>query len=211
MMDFLKNFFIQKAGDVQSGFVKMIVEFDPETASEAEIATLDDALTKLTQQMVGAKRAWDREQKEALEIKKGYELRVAAAERLQAQADAAADPAQKARIEESLTKLLGELEKMVPEVEREEPFLLQPLGDVPGDEPAGQPLHDGGLPDSGLPDQDRLRPASTSGPPPRPELRPARRHSGPGGADSGPSARWPSAPRRSGWPGCRRRGRGGRG
>lgn len=127
-MDFLKNFFIQKAGDVQSGFVKMIVEFDPETASEAEIATLDDALTKLTQQMVGAKRAWDREQKEALEIKKGYELRVAAAERLQAQADAAADPAQKARIEESLTKLLGELEKMVPEVEREEREAVEAKG-----------------------------------------------------------------------------------
>jgi len=127
-MDFLKNFFVKKAGDVQSGFVKMIVEFDPESASEAEIATLDDALTKLTRQMVGAKNAWDREQKEAVEIKKAHELRLAAAERLQAQADAQADPAAKAPFEASLAKLLGELEKMVPEVEREEREALDAKG-----------------------------------------------------------------------------------
>jgi phage shock protein A len=127
-MDFLKNLFVKKAEDLQSGFLKMLVEFDPESASEAEIATLDDALTKLTQQMIAAKNAWDREQKEAAEIKKGYELRVAAAERLQIQAESASDPAQKAAVEASLAKLLAELEKMVPEVEREEREAVEAKG-----------------------------------------------------------------------------------
>ena len=52
MISFMKNFFLSKATDAQSGLVPLLVEFDPETASEAEIATLDEALTKLTQQMI---------------------------------------------------------------------------------------------------------------------------------------------------------------
>ena len=119
MLNFFKHFFVNKAKDVQSGFVKMLVEFDPETASEAEIGELDDALTKLTQQMVSAKTAWEREDREAKEIQKNYDLRLAAAERLQARAEAA--PAEeKAQVEASLATLLADLEKMVPEIEREQ-------------------------------------------------------------------------------------------
>jgi chromosome segregation ATPase len=119
MMGFLKQYLVKKTDDVQSGFLKLIVEFDPESASEAEIGELDEILTKLTQQMIGAKASWDKEQQEAEAIKKAYALRVGAAERLQGQMDTA-DVDQKARIETSLTKLVAELEKMVPEVEREE-------------------------------------------------------------------------------------------
>jgi chromosome segregation ATPase len=119
MMGFLKQYLVKKTDDVQSGFLKLIVEFDPESASEAEIGELDEILTKLTRQMVAAKASWDKEQQEAEAIKKAYALRVGAAERLQAQMDAA-DADQKEKIETSLTKLVAELEKMVPEVEREE-------------------------------------------------------------------------------------------
>lgn len=118
MLTFLKHFFAQKASDAKNGFVQMLVEFDPETASEAEIGELDDALTKLTQQMVAAKHAWEKEDREAQEIQKNYDLRLAAAERLQAKADAAG-PEEKAQVEASLASLLSELEKMVPEVDRE--------------------------------------------------------------------------------------------
>jgi chromosome segregation ATPase len=119
MLGFLKQYLVKKTDDVQSGFLKLIVEFDPESASEAEIGELDEILTTLTRQMVTAKASWDKEQQEAEAIKKAYALRVGAAERLQAQAEAA--PAeQKAAIEASLAKLVEELEKMVPEVEREE-------------------------------------------------------------------------------------------
>ncbi len=119
MLGFLKQYLVKKTDDVQSGFIRLIVEFDPESASEAEIGELDEILTKLTSQMVSAKAAWDKEQQEAVAIKNAYSLRVGAAERLQAQMDAA--PAeQKAQIEASLGKLVAELEKMVPEVEREE-------------------------------------------------------------------------------------------
>jgi chromosome segregation ATPase len=118
MLEFLKQYVVKKAGDVQSGFLNLIVTFDPETASEAEIGELDAVLTKLTQQMVAAKTAWDKEQHEAEAIRQAYGLRVSAAERLQAQLDAAA-PEDKARFEASLSKLVAELEKMVPEVDRE--------------------------------------------------------------------------------------------
>jgi chromosome segregation ATPase len=119
MFGFLKQYVSKKTEDVQAGFLRLIVEFDPESASEAEIGELDEVLTKLTRQMVEAKSAWDKEQHEAAEIRKAYGLRVGAAERLQAQMETA-DAEQKARIEASLGKLVAELEKMVPEVEREE-------------------------------------------------------------------------------------------
>jgi len=119
MLEFLKHYFVKKADDVQSGFIKLIVEFDPESASEAEIGELDAVLTKLTRQMVTAKAAWDKEQHEAEAIHQAYALRVAAAERLQAQAEAVT-PEDKVRIEASLAKLVTDLEKMVPDVEREE-------------------------------------------------------------------------------------------
>lgn len=117
-MGFFSQFFFKKAQDAQSGLTRLLVEFDPETASEAEIGELDEALTKLTKQMVSAKNAWEQEQREAQEIQKNHDLRLAAAERLQAKAEAAA-PEEKAQIETSLAKLLDEIEKMVPEVERE--------------------------------------------------------------------------------------------
>jgi chromosome segregation ATPase len=119
MFDFLKHFALTKAEDAQTGFMQMLVRFDPEGASEAEIGQLDEALTKITRQMVVAKNDYDRELKEAQEIKKNYDLRVTAAERLQAQMDQAADPAQKSAIEASLAKLVADLEDMLPKVERE--------------------------------------------------------------------------------------------
>lgn len=119
MLEFLKQYFAKKAGDVQSGFVNLIVTFDPESASEAEIGELDAVLTKLTRQMVDAKKAWDKEQREAEAIRQAYSLRVSAAERLQAQ-QANASPEDKANYEASLAKLVAELEKMVPDVDREE-------------------------------------------------------------------------------------------
>ncbi|MYL83502.1 hypothetical protein GTA51_10235 [Desulfovibrio aerotolerans] len=119
MLSFLKQYVAKKTEDAQSGFLKLIVEFDPESASEAEIGELDAILTKLTRQMVGAKTAWDKEQQEAEAIKKAYTLRVSAAERLQAQMDVTQGD-QKAQIEASLGRLVADLEKMVPEVEREE-------------------------------------------------------------------------------------------
>src|SRR5580658_10317863 len=41
-----------------------------------------------------------------------------------------------------------------PEVERDEPLVLQRLGDVPAHDALGDPFHDGGLADSWLSDED---------------------------------------------------------
>jgi chromosome segregation ATPase len=119
MFDFLKHFALKKTEDVQTGFMQLLVQFDPEGATEAEIGQLDEALTKITVQMIGAKKDYDRELKEAQEIQKNYDLRVAAAERLQTQMDAEADAAKKAAIEKSLATLVADLEQMLPKVERE--------------------------------------------------------------------------------------------
>ncbi len=118
-MGFFTQFASQKIEDVKSGFIKLIVEFDPESATEAQIAELDEILTKITKQMVLAKNSWDKEQREAVEIKKNYDLRMGAAERLQTRLDAETDPEQKAKVETSLGKLIDELERMGSEVDRE--------------------------------------------------------------------------------------------
>jgi hypothetical protein len=68
--------------------------------------------------MVSSKHGWEKEDREAKEIQKNYDLRMAAAERLQAKAEAAAAE-EKAQIEASLGNLLVELEKMAPEIDRE--------------------------------------------------------------------------------------------
>ncbi|CAM2058454.1 conserved hypothetical protein [Desulfovibrionales bacterium] len=120
MFEFLKHFAKTKAEDAQSGLMRLLVEFDPEGASEAEISQLYAALTKITRQMFDAKKDYDRELKEAEEIRKNYDLRVNAAERLQVRLDATADTAEKAQIEASLNKLVADLEAMTSQAEREQ-------------------------------------------------------------------------------------------
>ena len=64
---------------------------------------------------------------------------------------------------EALLELAAELRpgNQAPEVQGEQPLVLQRIRDVTGHDPPGQPLHDGGLADTRLPDEDGvvLRPA----------------------------------------------------
>jgi predicted house-cleaning NTP pyrophosphatase (Maf/HAM1 superfamily) len=117
-MSFLSKLFGQHVKNVGDTIMEKIVAFDPETASEAQIAELDEAFQKTSIQLAKARGEYDREQKEANEIAALYNQRMKAAEMLQGKLEDPANPS-KTDIEASLAKLLALLEDMMPDVERE--------------------------------------------------------------------------------------------
>ena len=99
--------------------VEALIRWDPKSATEAELRTMEQHLDELGTQVAQARQSYDREQKEADAIMALSAQRMAAAEQLQSQANAATDPARKASLEKSLTTLVDMLEKMAPDMERE--------------------------------------------------------------------------------------------
>ena len=116
---FIKNFGVQKVQDTGKGVVRALASWDPEGASEAEIKQMNERLDKIVKQVAEARQIHKKEQQEADEINKLYGQRLKAAEILEAKLVDTAD-ADKAKLEQSLGKLLGQLETMQPEIEREE-------------------------------------------------------------------------------------------
>jgi DNA repair exonuclease SbcCD ATPase subunit len=103
---------------VQAG-IEALVRWDPKGATEAELRTMEQHLDELGLEVAEARATYEREKKEAVAIKTLLDQRMAAAEMLQSQSAAEADPARKAQIEKSLGTLLDMLEQMAPDVERE--------------------------------------------------------------------------------------------
>jgi hypothetical protein len=103
---------------VQAG-VEALVRWDPQSASEAELRSMEQHLDQLGRQVAQARQSYDREVREADAIQALSGQRMAAAEQLQSQLKAETDPAKKAELERSLTTLVTMLEQMAPEVERE--------------------------------------------------------------------------------------------
>lgn len=119
MLAFIKNLLGVKTDQAVQGAVEALVRWDPQAATEAELRAMEEQLDELGRQVAQARIAFDREQREADEIAKLSAQRMAAAEQLQARIDAATDPEQKAGLERSLETIIGMLEEMAPEVERE--------------------------------------------------------------------------------------------
>lgn len=119
MLAFIKNLLGVKTDQAVQGAVEALVRWDPQAATEAELRAMEEQLDELGRQVAQARIAFDREQREADEIAKLSAQRMAAAEQLQARIDAATDPEQKAGLERSLGTIIGMLEEMAPEVERE--------------------------------------------------------------------------------------------
>lgn len=117
-MGFFSMFAKKKVEGAVENFAELLVKFDPETASEAQIAQLEEHLTKVSEECAKARIEYNREKKEADDIEALFNKRMSAAEILQTRLGTA-DEASKAGIEESLTKLLTDLEEMNPEIERE--------------------------------------------------------------------------------------------
>ena len=102
-----------------SNMMDLLAAFDPEGASEAQIAQMDDMLTEITKQKIRAEVDFKREKKEVDIINENYTKRVAAAERIKDKMDNELDSSRKADYAEALEELMTEIEKMVPELDRE--------------------------------------------------------------------------------------------
>lgn len=118
-LQFIGNLLGVKASQAVNAGVEALVRFDPRGATEAEMRSMEQHLDALGRQVAEARQAYDREQKEADAIQALSQQRMAAAETLEKQSAAETDPTRKAALERSLATLVGMLEQMAPDVDRE--------------------------------------------------------------------------------------------
>lgn len=119
MISFIRNLLGVKTDQAVQGAVEALVRWDPKSATEAELRTMEQHLDGLGRQVAEARAIYDREKREADEIKALSNQRMAAAEHLQRQLDAEPDPSRKGALEKSLGTIVGMLEEMAPDLERE--------------------------------------------------------------------------------------------
>ena len=119
MLNFVKNMFGVKMDQAVEAGIQALVRWDPRSASEAELRTMEQHLDELGREVALARQSFDREQKEAQAIQILSDQRMAAAEQLQRQSAAETDPARKAALEKSLSTLVTMLEQMAPDLTRE--------------------------------------------------------------------------------------------
>ena len=113
---FLKNYGKGKLMDAAQGLNDAIVSWDPEGATEAAIAEMEENFDEINKQYSQAKSVWQKEDAEAREIVKVRDQRMAAAETLSAQLESDPDNAQ---IAEGLNQLLDALEEMQSDIDLE--------------------------------------------------------------------------------------------
>jgi chromosome segregation ATPase len=120
MLTFFGNLVGVKADKAVQAGVEALVRWDPQSASEAELRTMEQHLDDLGRQVATARQSYDKEQKEAEAIQALSHQRMVAAEQLEKQIAAETDPTRKAELERSLGTLVTMLEQMTPEIEREQ-------------------------------------------------------------------------------------------
>jgi chromosome segregation ATPase len=116
---FFRNLVRVKTDRAVQGALEALVRWDPHSATEAELRTMEQHLDQLGMQVAQARASYGREQKEADTIVQLSQQRMAAAEQLQRQSETEGDPARKAVLEKSLATLVGMLEQMAPDIDRE--------------------------------------------------------------------------------------------
>jgi chromosome segregation ATPase len=119
MLKFMTNLIGVKFDKAAQAGVEALVRWDPKSASEAEMRTMEQHLDDLGREVALARQSYDRENREAEAIQALTSQRMAAAEQLEAQIATAPDLARKASLEKSLETLVSMLEQMAPEAERE--------------------------------------------------------------------------------------------
>jgi chromosome segregation ATPase len=119
MYSFIRNLVGVKTDRAVNGAVEAIVRWDPQSATEAELRTMEQNLDVLGRQVAEARMAFDKEKREADAIQTLSQQRMAAAEQLQHRMDTETDPARKTALEGSLATLVSMLESMAADVERE--------------------------------------------------------------------------------------------
>ena len=119
MYSFIRNLVGVKTDQAVNSAVEAIVRWDPKSATEAELRTMEQHLDVLGRQVAEARQAFDKERKEADAIQTLSQQRMAAAEQLQHKLEGESDGSTKSGLERSLGTLVDMLEKMAPDVERE--------------------------------------------------------------------------------------------
>ncbi len=119
MLSFIRNLAGVKTDQAAQNALEALVRWDPQAATEAELRTMEQHLDDLGLQVAQARAAYDRERREAEAIQQLSRQRMAAAEQLERQLASETDPGRKAGLEKSLATLVGMLEQMAPEVDRE--------------------------------------------------------------------------------------------
>jgi len=119
MLAFMKNLAGVKMDKVADAAVEALVRWDPKSASEAELRTMEQRLDELGREVALARQSYNKEKQEADTIQALSHQRMAAAEQLQGQVNTETDPARKSALEKSLETLVGMLEHMAPEIDRE--------------------------------------------------------------------------------------------
>ncbi len=119
MLSFIRNLVGVKTDQAVNGAVAAIVRWDPQSATEAELRTMEQNLDEVGRQVAQARMAFDKERKEADAIQGLSRQRMAAAEQIAQRMEAEANPATKSDLERSLGTLVAMLEEMAPDVERE--------------------------------------------------------------------------------------------
>jgi chromosome segregation ATPase len=119
MYNFIRNLVGVKTDQAVNSAVQAIVRWDPKSATEAELRTMEQHLDTLGRQVAEARQAYDKEKREADAILALSAQRMAAAEQIQQRMTAESDPGRKAELERSLTTLVSMLEGMSTDVDRE--------------------------------------------------------------------------------------------
>jgi chromosome segregation ATPase len=119
MLSFISNLVGVKADKAVQAGVEALVRWDPQSASEAELRTMEQHLDDLGRQVATARQSFEREQKEADAIQALSHQRMVAAEQLEKQIAAENDPTRKAGLERSMGTLVTMLEQMTPDIEQE--------------------------------------------------------------------------------------------
>jgi len=119
MITFIRNLVGVKTDQAVNSAVEAIVRWDPKSATEAELRTMEQHLDVLGRQVAEARMAFDKEKREADAILALSQQRMAAAEQIQHRADAETDAARKAELHNSLNTLVSMLEGMGPDIDRE--------------------------------------------------------------------------------------------
>jgi phage shock protein A len=119
MLSFIRNLVGVKTDQAVNSAVSAIVRWDPQSATEAELRTMEQNLDEVGRQVAQARMGFDKERREADAIQSLSRQRMAAAEQIGQSLAAETDPARKADLERSLGTLVGMLEEMAPDLERE--------------------------------------------------------------------------------------------
>ena len=118
-INFFKNYGVSKTEKIGDKIMEYVATRDPNGATEAEIKTMEEELDKISIEAAEARNSFLKEKREYEVINNNYSKMLSVAEKLQGKIVIETDAAKRASLEESLSKLLSDLEKTHVDVERE--------------------------------------------------------------------------------------------